>query len=338
METLIHRASQVLPPLSDWDGAELCTIIPVLSVVLGEGASLNSDMMETLIGVLPDLADYVLNRQIIGASRSAAASCLFSIIERYQLKSDECLGLKILKSHVSPVIVNSLDDKSRDALDERMQSLEDAMNVAATIASAASHRGRASALTTDEVTRFLALVACEGAASAPELGISDPLDCAGDSIGNENGRIRSIAASALGSILNVANINPFAKQRLVHLVVPIILSCHHTQNSDMNDNELGCLLCASHVICCINMKALGHQNLSDLACLIVKGLEKSIQILCTNHKSFSVNTTQTHKLITLLLTSLLKMHNQCPSTVSLNDIPYLSTSNITMTNSPFTCS
>ena len=111
VETLIHRASQVLPPLSDWDGAELCTIIPVLSVVLGEGASLNSDMMETLIGVLPDLADYVLNRQIIGASRSAAASCLFSIIERYQLKSDECLGLKILKSHVSPVIVNSLDDK-----------------------------------------------------------------------------------------------------------------------------------------------------------------------------------------------------------------------------------
>jgi hypothetical protein len=316
IEGLILRASQVLPPLSDWDGAELCTIIPVLSVALSGDITLRSEILGTLVGIASYLADYALDRQVIEASRSAAASCLFSIIGKYQVNMKECIGLNILKNQIGPVVSNAIEDRSPDSSYENMSSLEEAMGLLGLVASAASQRGRASASTTDEVARFLVLISCEGAASAPNIGITNPLDCSEHALGQDQFEISSIAASALGSIFSVApHVNPFAKQRLAHLVIPIVLSYSHPSIADMNGAELGCLMCASHVVCCISEKAVGQQNLEKLTSIIVGGLEKAVQILCTDNKTSPMPPMILQDLLYLLLVSLLKLHNQCPSMV-----------------------
>ena len=162
IENIVSRASQVLPPLSDWDGVELCTLLPVLSVTLSTKIVVRTESLRTLINILPDLVDYALNGEVLAASRAPAASCVFSIVALYQDNTMECIGLALLRNQIFPIIVGcfAAEDKSSDA--ENPNELLDAMNLAAMIASAASVRSGNSAILADEVARFFVLVACEG--------------------------------------------------------------------------------------------------------------------------------------------------------------------------------
>lgn len=318
IEAMIVRASQVLPPLSDWDGAELCTILPVLSVALNSDAKLCVEIMEPLVGLTSDLVDYTLNREVPEGARSASASCLFAILAKYQVNSKECQGLNILKNQICPLVSKAIEDWTSSSAIEKMSSLEDAINIMAIIASSASQRGKISALTTDEVARFLVLISCEGAASAQNIGITNPLDCSEDALGKDQFEISMVTANALGSIFSVApHLNPFAKQRLAHQVIPVVLSCTHPRIADMNGTELGRLTCASHVVCCMNDKAIGNQNFEKLTEIIVGGLEKASRILCTENKKSFMPEMVLQDLLFLLLGSLLKVHNQCPSMVRI---------------------
>jgi hypothetical protein len=255
------------------------------------------------------------------ASRSAAASCVFSIVAKHQVDNHECLGLKLLKNQICPVIVSSLDNETKDNADEQMSNLEDALKLAALVGSAAARRGRVSSLTADEVARFLVLISCEGAASAPALGITHPLDCMGDAKGKRAPEISILAASALGSMFNVDSGNPFARQRLAHLVVPIVLSSTVTQGEEISSTALGCLLCASHVVCGVPVKAMDQQKLFDLASIIIRGLEKVVALICSDSKTSQFEPEMLQGSLNLLLASLLKLYNQCPSTI----LPHLGT-------------
>ena len=316
IENLILRAAQVIPPLSDWDGAELCTILSVLSVALASDKTPRHEVLESLLRIAPDLSDYALDREANGSSRRAAASCLFSIIGKFQGDNTECIGLRILRNQICPIIVNAIEDRSENSLDENMEALKEAMGLMALIASAASRRGRGSAPTVVEVMKFLVLISCESAASAPNLGINSPLDCSGDSLGTDQYEVSSIAAASLGSVLSVKDVNPFGKQRLALLLIPIVLSCNHSPIADLNGAELGRLLCASNIICNINEKAIGQQNLENLVAIIAGGFEKAAKILCMGQVS-TIRPTILQDLISLLLASLLKVHNQNSSMVSL---------------------
>jgi hypothetical protein len=314
IENIVSRASQVLPPLSDWDGVELCTLLPVLSVTLSTKIVVRTESLRTLINILPDLVDYALNGEVLAASRATAASCVFSIVALYQDNTMECIGLALLRNQIFPIIVGcfAAEDKSSDA--ENPNELLDAMNLAAMIASAASVRSGNSAILADEVARFFVLVACEGAVSAPVLGVTTPLDCIVDNRRQQNIEISTFAATALGSLLSV-NGSPFAKQRLAHGILPIVLSSLQMRSSSIASSDIGTLLCVCHIICCVSVKALGQEKLENLALAIVKGLERVLKELISGDESDLSKLEIVDQLISLLLASLVKLYNQSLSSV-----------------------
>jgi len=315
IEKIASRASQVLPPLSDWDGVELCTLLPVLSVALSSKIVVRNESLRTLTNILPDLVDYAMNGEVLAASRATAASCVFSIVALYQDNAIECIGLALLRNQIFPIIVGcfAAEDKSSDT--EKPKALLDAMNLAAMIASAASVRGGNSAITADEVARFFALVACEGAVSAPALGVIAPLDCIVDNRRQRNIEISTFAATALGSLLSV-NGSPFAKQRLAHGILPIVLSSLQIMRSSrIASSDIGSLLCVCHIICCVSVKALGQEKLENLALAIVHGLERVLEELVSGDESNLTKLEIVDQLISLLLAALVKLYNQSLSSV-----------------------
>ena len=282
--------------------------MPILSVALSSKVLMQEDTSHILNNILRDLVDYALNGEVPGASRSAAASCVFSVIASYQDKDNECIGLTLLQNQIFPIIVGNIEAEDKDSDIGISDALFDAMNFAAMIASAASQRGKKSSITADEVARFFVLVACEGAASAPVLGVRTPLDCNSDNS-------KQAAATALGSILSV-NGNPFAKQRLAHMIIPIVLTSSSIQSSGFLSTDIGTLLCACHIICCVPVKAIGQEKLSGLVSAIVQGFEGVLQqMICVDDNS-SGKSAIVDQLISLLLTALLKVYNQSLSTVS----------------------
>jgi len=300
--------SQVLPPLSDWDGAELCTLLPILSVILSSKVVVQDDTSVTLTKILSDLVGYALNEEALGASRSAAASCAFSIVASYQYKDNACIGLRLLHDHIFPTIVCGIQAEGITSDIKISDSLFDAINLAAMIASAASQRGTKSSITADEVATFFVLVACEGAARSPALGVTTTLDC-------NNDNIKRSAAMALGAILSV-NGSPFAKQRLAHMIIPIVLSSSQIRSSRFSSADIGFLLCACHIVCCVPVKAIGQENLSGLVSAIVEGLEGVLQHTFSADDSSSSKPAIVNQLISLLLAALLKVYNQSLSCVS----------------------
>ncbi len=309
---MISRASQVLPPLSDWDVAELCTVLPILSVILSSDLILSEELNKLLTCMISDLTQYALSDDNQASTRSAAASCVFSIIAKHQDNdSQRCLGLDVLKDIVCPTIVSNMERKSQDELDE----LEDALNFLALVGSAASFRGRFSSVTGDEVARFLALISCEGAANAPTIGISTPLDCLGETPSKQDTEISILAGTALGSMFNIKGGSPFAKQRLAHLVLPIILSSQR-QIIGLPSTECGRLLCAAHIICNTSLAAISKERLADLMSTIVNGIEQSIEIICDGDANPLVGVNTLTHLMTLMIGTLLKVYEFAPSAVS----------------------
>lgn len=314
VNNIVSRVSQLLPPLSDWDGVELFILLPVLSVLLSSGARLSDNSKEILVNITIDLSEYALTRGNSFAARSAASSCLFSIISTCQSAGvEDCCGLKLLRDKICPAIETGINSRANKDIDQNID-LSDAFNLAALVGSAASCRGRTSSIVSDEVARFLALLACDGAAKSPALGILTPLDCIGETACKRDTKISLIAASALGSMFNIETNNPFSKQRLSHAVSPIILSVQK-QPSGLSSIEYGCFMCASHVVCNVNLAAVDLERLSKMVSLIVIGIEISVEIICGKSDAI-VEQKDVLSLATILIAAMLKIYEVVPSIVS----------------------
>ena len=318
IQKVVHRVSQVLPPLSEWDSVELYTLLPILSVVLSGNLILGGtgQMQKTLIQIAPDLLDYALNKEANAASRSAAVSCIFSIVSKYQDDMNSCMGKNLMKSVLSPHIVKNIQTLSSQEYNALLlNDIVDALNLSAMIASASSQRGGVSVKTADEIARFLTLLSCEGAACSHVLGIENILDYTSEFNNQKIIDISLSSADAFASIFHLKSSSPFTKQRLAHITLPIVLSSNITRDSQLLGIEFGCLSCASHIINCVPSKAFEHDKLSKLSSLLVIGLDKVVRCLVSEVKCGTVQGSL-EALTSLLLAAVLKLYNEYPMMVS----------------------
>ncbi len=107
--------NQYLPPLSEWDEVKLFVALPLLSTALRNSSldweKLENTTMSTLISMVKDLAQFIVSSDHLAHSRSAAASCLFSILVKASddNNDDEQTIRYLLEEVVSPVLVKALD-------------------------------------------------------------------------------------------------------------------------------------------------------------------------------------------------------------------------------------
>jgi hypothetical protein len=141
MTKLFDYVSHVLPPLNDWQSGQLCIALPILSVALSQGASKLSEqdeglnVFDSLRSITPYLTDCALNPDVDSRARSAAASCLYHIITKFQ-KPDatECLSKTALRDSVMPCILESIEDAKIAQKSERAAStLCEALGVTAVL-------------------------------------------------------------------------------------------------------------------------------------------------------------------------------------------------------------
>lgn len=82
--SLVQFVNQVLPPLSEWDEMKLFVVLPLLAAVLRNHSldwrTLDSATSSTLMSMVQDLTQFIASSDHVAHSRSAAASCLFSIL------------------------------------------------------------------------------------------------------------------------------------------------------------------------------------------------------------------------------------------------------------------
>lgn len=150
----------------------------------------------------------------------------------------------------------------------------------------------------DEIARFLAVLACDGVATSPVLGLT---------LDSTISQSPIISASALGAMLNVEGGNPLWKQRMVHLITPILLSRLNPTSEDiLSDSEYGRLICACHVICSVSLKSLGVEKLQNLVALIVDNFERHV-CECSQKESSSPET-----LDTIVLAAMLRLMHHSP--------------------------
>lgn len=82
--SLVQFVNQYLPPLSEWDEVKLYVVLPLLAAALRNSKldwkKLDSAALSTLMSMVNDLAQFIASSDHVAHSRSAAASCLFSIL------------------------------------------------------------------------------------------------------------------------------------------------------------------------------------------------------------------------------------------------------------------
>jgi hypothetical protein len=304
--TVLSRISNVLPPLSDADEAELSVYLPVLGATLSSmDVLVTEEMMDKLMGLTPDLVDFSMNSDHNSVARSAASSCVYFSLSRFQRNISECRGLMILHDKLCPQLVSKIQLWSQCLSPDCINEIQDLFGMMSLIGCAAAWRGGISATTADEISRFLVLVACRGAACAPALGINDPIDFMGEASTDLITHMAHLAASALGTILNVKDGSPFARQRLAHLILPIILSSSDDQH--LMNSSPGILLCAGHVVCCVPMSGITHDKLVELAKLLVSGLFKRTKSISDGNR-----TVQTNEEVVLTMTAIIRMYENFP--------------------------
>ena len=124
--SIIRYTSQVMPPLSDWDNAKLSIILPVLSVMLFSNEIDSNSDKASLELMCSYLVEYSLDKDNHSTPRRAAASCVFSIVSKYDASKQNCLGMLLCKNNIcSPLSVQLDGDRNVDISSE---VIEDSFN------------------------------------------------------------------------------------------------------------------------------------------------------------------------------------------------------------------
>jgi hypothetical protein len=120
--------NQVLPPLSEWDEVKLYVVLPLLAAVIRnpglQWKTLENDTPSTLMSMVQDLARFIASPDHVAHSRSAAASCLFSIIvnnsevdESDDNNDDKRTIPKLLVDVISPVLAKAITGLNKEVGD-----------------------------------------------------------------------------------------------------------------------------------------------------------------------------------------------------------------------------
>jgi hypothetical protein len=135
----------VLPPLSEVDEVKLCVALPLLAAALGSSDNASNDVSndlsvnESLATMTPYLVEYALSPAYDNQARSAAVSCLFSIIFHYQPSRSECLAQTIMKENLAPVLSATATSlhaaKDATTVETALTSFSDALDVFAIVVS-----------------------------------------------------------------------------------------------------------------------------------------------------------------------------------------------------------
>jgi hypothetical protein len=117
MKEFLSNVQQVIPPLSVWQSGQLCVALPFLSAALSQGAGLlaeqtgETNVFDSLQSLAPYLTDCALNSDFDARARSAAASCLFHIITKFQDPATaDCLSKVALCDNVMPAVIAAADN------------------------------------------------------------------------------------------------------------------------------------------------------------------------------------------------------------------------------------
>ena len=127
------------------------------------------------------------------------------------------------------------------------------------------------------VAQFLVGLACNGSSTLPCTNMPIYI-IASTETGSENSILdpsshaQLVAASGFCSLLSVENGGPFWRQRITHIVLPIVMDACKKQALSQNPPALGLLAVVCHIVCCIPLQILGEQSTKDLTPTLVGGL------------------------------------------------------------------
>lgn len=109
----MQLVDQILPPISKWDEVKLCVALPLLEAVLNSAnrarKTYDSATLDTLRSMITYLAQFSISSDHDARSRSAAASCLFSVLFYSTRQGDECNGdVEIFRKVLEEVVRQTL--------------------------------------------------------------------------------------------------------------------------------------------------------------------------------------------------------------------------------------
>lgn len=326
-DNLVAFIDQILPPLTELDEVKLYVALPLLAALLNG----NNDVwtvvsfatMQRLRSMTGYLAQFSISSDHDSLSRSAAASCLFSILKH----GDDAIGTdseikNLLERVVYPVVTESVarmqktfDRASVDKRDSDPASIanvEAVLYFMALLGSAAACRGGRCSQTADEIASCLIQVSCTGSSKvfafkipgsdAQRHPISDPASLA-----------FTLPATAFGSMLSVKNGGPLWRQRIIHKTLPILLNTLLEQSTSQNPPALGSLAVVSHLLCCAPQSHLGESNIRKLIPTLIAGLvylSKNLDALLQNDTA-----TKGVSLLSIILAALTKILRTSPENV-----------------------
>jgi len=300
---LAQFVDQILPPLSEWDEVKLCIAFPLLAAVLNSlnesWGTLDSATLKILRSMITDLAQFSISSDHDAHARSAAASCLFSVLY-HSGQDDDCDEdvsnfRKLLEDVVHPVLTNAishLKGEVNDAATSRASSsllqtpetlrssfsqVEDIISFLGLLGSAAACKGGPLSPTADKVASFLIELSCTGASQFPFTEATLELVTPSDQgrkhpLLDPASHAYILPASAFGGIISVQNGGPFWRQRMTHKTLPILSNALQLQAKSQNPPSLGTLAVVCHMICCLPGSILGESNIQQILPTMVAGL------------------------------------------------------------------
>jgi hypothetical protein len=329
MESLVKRISQVIPPLSVWQSGQLSVSLPFLSAVLSQGTytlqnqTTENRVLVSLHSMVPYLTDCAMNSDFDARARSAAASCLFYLIARFQdPDAADCLSRGALSDVIMPSIVVSAENlsaASNETAEKAMVDLCESLDLAGLLGTAAACRGKSSSKNADLVASFLIKLSCDGTAQVPFVNDITMVDISG---GNE-AMMHFAASSAFGSMISTEDGGPFWRQRLVHMALRHLRQASNGLDTksmlsaaSLTPTEIGCLLTACFVIASSGATSLGEESLNALADRIMldfcriyaEGSETNETIISLGSQMYSVKE--------MVLAAVVKLMAVAPATVA----------------------
>ena len=117
---LVEFVDPIMPPLSEWDELKLCVGLPLLAAILNSSSQvyrlLESATLKTLRSMITYLAQFSISSDHDTHSRSAAASCLFSVV--FHSNGDDAHVIQnLLEKVVSPALTIALDCLLKEVTD-----------------------------------------------------------------------------------------------------------------------------------------------------------------------------------------------------------------------------
>lgn len=343
---LVQFVDQILPPLSKWDEVKLFVAFPLLAAVLNtpnqEWRKCDRATLGSLQSMITYLAQFSISPDHDARSRSAAASCLFSVlfessqggssggVQIFQKLLEEvvcpgtidslsCIGKEVSESF-TPRTSSSLSETSYESMQSSFSQLEDSLNFMGLLGSAAACKGGPFSKTADEIASFFVELACTGTAQFPFTKTTIQLATLSEQgqkhpILSPESHAYVLPASAFGSMLSVHNGAPFWRQRMTHKTLPILVKALQMQAKSRNPPALGTLAVVCHMLCCLPSSLLGKSNIQQILPTTIAGLvyfSKNLNALAESEMISS----KPAGVLSIILGSLIKILAVAPKDVT----------------------